>query len=390
MSHQSPSRDTSEETFESITPLDLPKTPSIEKIENLPLDPTNVYSKSPSGTLRKLTSPFRRLSSEKIKTSSDDQQTPDKSSDGIVSPRSEVKKKKNTARKKAGAFVRKLSQFRQQQFRKSAVVTSVEAEHPDEQDEGSVHDDSGSQYGSVEDVEMPTTPIQAEDIPPPLTTPIDSPPPLKSADTEQSLPDIVATEHPVSTLPFAISTWKPKKEPLIIKPIETIGPQDSLRKRITAEAAESPDRSSSPTEDERDPPTKAELLSQLVTLAQSQLHSPLGSSETDGKRSRSPSPIPEAPPSPNVKVIEGEQPETPPNSVEDGKAGPSDQAMAPHGDLIQGDPPAAGGAAPPMVTGMVRNSPYEDSERVSSERYSLGLSVVPLFRRRASLVLCGK
>lgn len=351
MDHQTPSRDTSEETFESITPLELPETPSIEKVDNLPLDPTNVYAKSPGGTLKKLTSPFRRMSAEKIKVLSDDQHTPESIGEGVVSQRSDGKKKKSTARKKAGALVRRFSHFRSKK------------PSPPEQDEGSVHDDSGSQYGSVEDVEMPLTPEEAEDNPPPPpTTPANLPPPTHSADTEQSLPDIVATEHPVSTLPFAISTWKPKKEPRIVKPVETIGPQDSLRKRITAD---SPDHST-PTEDERDPPAKSELLSQLVTLAQSQLSSsPLGATEPDppGRSSRSPSPNPDAlarsEQGTTAEVVAGEQPETPPPPEgaggESKPAAPSDPAMAPHGDLIQGDPAAAAGSAPPIVTGMVRN-----------------------------------
>lgn len=336
MDNKSASQNTLDETFESITPLEPEEPPIIEQVETPPPLAIKSETNKIKNRLSALASPFKTSknfhlgSIKRGKNSDKEDADSEKESKDAAKPtkktkkikpdetpmsddnaaetggeedKGKEKKKKRGARSRAGALVKRLGSLGGRRGGEAAAVaagvagvaerrssgsssltpTSVKRLTPDGEDgpvsEPSLNDESGSRYGSVENV------IPSQDMP----TPVDSAedPPIIT-DTET-----IATTHPVSTLPFVVSTWKPKAKSEIEKPIESPSPEDALRRRIAfvaqatvclSEDQEDLDEDKLLTEIEGSPATR---LSRMVELARQQKRS-----ESPGTRSRSPSPGP--------------------------------------------------------------------------------------------------
>lgn len=262
------------------------------------------------------------------------------------------KKKKGGARSKAGAFVRKLGSFggrrgarespepggggeRHSSGSSSLTPISVRRRTPDGQDgppsDPSINDESGSGYGSVENVEatrtaMSSPPISDSKIEPtesfeikqvqPLHPQSDitetikeevtssesvdqdiDPPPIENPQEEVDI-TAIATTHPVSTLPFAVSTWKRKKAAsvqVIPRPIESPSPEDALRRRIAFVAQASVCLSEDREDwDLGEAESSSPRLSRMVQLAQQRRRSSAQSTDRSREPSQATSPDPDA------------------------------------------------------------------------------------------------
>lgn len=260
------------------------------------------------------------------------------------------KKKKGGARSKAGAFVRKLGSFggrrgarespepggggeRHSSGSSSLTPISVRRRTPDGQDgppsDLSINDDSGSRYGSVENVEATRTamssPISESKIEQTESLQIKQVEPLhpqtditeaikeevtSSESVDQDILDTeppptqeevdisaIATTHPVSTLPFAVSTWKRKKAAsvqVIPRPIESPSPEDALRRRIAFVAQASVCLSEDREDwDLGEAESSSPRLSRMVHLAQQRRRSSAQSTDRSPEPSQAASPDPD-------------------------------------------------------------------------------------------------
>lgn len=332
---KSASRETLDETFESLTPYIPEEAPQIDQVDTPPLvsTPKSEHSKL-KNKFSALTSPFKtskgfNLGAIKRSKLVDKEEDSDRDSkealkktkkakknkqveneelgvefegEGALSGGEEKRKKKSGARSKAGALVKRLGSLRGKKPEatvepavderrassgsSSLTPGSVKRRTSDCEDEPasepSINDESGSRYGSVEDVEMSASGIADAET----TSAPEEPIPIDIS--------AVSTTHPVSTLPFAKSTWKPKAKSFEIeRPIESPSPEDALRRRIafieqaTICISEDCDDSPYSDSDTENKLPKVPRLSRMVQLAKTALTPEGAPKET---RSRSPSP----------------------------------------------------------------------------------------------------
>lgn len=384
--NRSASQDTLDESFESSIPYVPEDPPAIEQIVETPppvgvpkLDQSKLKSK-----LSSFASPFKkknfqlgpmkrgnltdtkddsdkdvkkeskRWKKKKMKTeevTTDEDPSAEAETEGFSAEEELLKgkkKKKGGARSKAGAFVRKLGSFggrrgarespepsgggeRNSSGSSSLTPISVRRRTPDGQDgppsDPSINDDSGSRYGSVENVEATraamsspisqskieqTEPFEIKQVEPlhPQTDITEAikeevtssesvdqdildtdPLPIEDPQEEVDI-TAIATTHPVSTLPFAVSTWKRKKAAsfqVIPRPIESPSPEDALRRRIAFVAQASVCLSEDREEwDLGEAETSSPRLSRMVHLAQQRRRSSAQSTDAT-ERSLEPS-----------------------------------------------------------------------------------------------------